>query len=76
MAHDRNDDVLMYVTLNAETKAHYARRGKSANRTVEEQLRYELEVYLGLTLPDPGDCEATQRRQLFRRMSTGRVLQG
>jgi hypothetical protein len=76
MEDNRDDEVLLYVTLNAETMAHYAQRAAAVGRTVEDQLRYELKVHLGLALPDPGDRAATQHGQLFRRMSQGRILQG
>lgn len=76
MEHDRDDDVLVHVTLDEETLAHYDQRAEAAGRTLGAQLRYELEVVHGGALPDPGDREATQRGQLFRRMSTGRILQG
>ena len=76
MEHDRDDEVLVHVTLDEETVAHYEQRAESAGRTLEAQLGYELEVAHGVTMPDPGDGEATQRGQLFRRMSKGRTLQG
>lgn len=76
MEEDREDDKLIWVTLDDETVAHYARRAEAAGRTLEKQILYELKVSHGLTVPDPGDVEATQRGQLFRRMSRGRILQG
>lgn len=76
MEEDREDDKLMWVTLDDETAAHYARRAEAAGRTFEAQILYELKVDHGGTVPDPGDVEATQRGQLFRRMSQGRTLQG
>jgi hypothetical protein len=76
MEDDREDEKLVHVTLDAETMAHYEQRAESAGRTLEEQLRYEIEVNHGATMPAPGDAEATQRGQLFRRMFSGRILQG
>jgi hypothetical protein len=76
MADNRKDDKLIWITLSAEKAAHYEQRAEAAGRTLEDQLRYELETYFGLALPDPGDVEAAQRSQLFRRMSQGRILQG
>ncbi|MEO5631440.1 MAG: hypothetical protein ABIQ24_07510 [Nitrospiraceae bacterium] len=76
MEEDREDDKLVWVTLNEESLAHYETRAHDAGRTVEAQLRYELEVGLGLTVPDPGDREATQRGQLYRRIRQRRILQG
>ncbi|MCI0426910.1 MAG: hypothetical protein L0Z46_02695 [Nitrospiraceae bacterium] len=76
MEDDREDDKLIHVDLDEETVAHYERRSEAAGRTLEAQLLYELEVNHGLALPDPGDVEATQRGQIFRRISTRRILQG
>ncbi|MEO6112126.1 MAG: hypothetical protein ABIQ24_09915 [Nitrospiraceae bacterium] len=76
MEEDREDDVLMWVTLYAETAAHLARREETTGRTLKEQMRYELEVIHGCALPDPGDFDATQFGQLFRRMVQRRILQG
>ncbi len=76
MEEDREDDKLIWVTLDEETAAHHARRAEAGGRTLEAQLRYELEVRHGRTVPDPGDVEATQHGQLFRRMSQGRILHG
>jgi len=56
--------------------AHYGRRAEAAGLTLEKQLRYELEVNHGFTLPDSGDGEATRRGQLFRRMYQERILLG
>lgn len=76
MEEGREDDPLLWVTLDAETAAHEARRAEAAGRTLETQLRYELEVNHGWCPPDPGDVEATPRGQIFRRMFQGRILQG
>ena len=75
-AQDDNEEELVNVTLDAETLAHYEARAQASGRTLEAQIRYELEVNHGGTVPDPGDAEATQRGQLFRRMFRGRILQG
>ena len=76
MKDDREDDKIIHVDLDDETVAHYERRAEAAGRTLEAQIHYELEVNHGLALPDVGDVEATQRRQIFRRISTRRILQG
>ena len=76
MEDDREDEQLVRFTLDEATAAHYAQRAAAAGRTLEEQILYELKVDHGFTAPDPGDSEATQRGQLFRRMFKGRVLQG
>ena len=76
MKDNRDDDKLLHVTLSEKMMAHYARRAEAAGRTLEEQLRYELEVSFGLTVPGPGDHDAAQRGQIFRRMFKGRMLQG
>jgi len=77
MARDAKvDDVFVRVDLDAQTMAHYERRAQAAGRTLDEQLVYELEVNHGLRVPDPGDTEATEWAQLFRRMTTHRVLHG
>jgi hypothetical protein len=76
MEDDRDDEHLLHVTLGAVIMAHYARRAEAAGRGLEDQLGYELEVSYGLTVPNPGDVEATQRGQILRRMSKGRILQG
>jgi hypothetical protein len=76
MEEDREDDKIISVTLDEETMAHYEQRAESAGRTLAEQIRYELEVIHGSAVPDPGDREATQHGQLFRRMVQGRILQG
>ena len=76
MKDDRENDKLLHFTLPEETTAHYARRAEAAGRTLEEQLRYELEVSFGLTLPNPGDVEATQRGQLYRRIHARMPLLG
>jgi hypothetical protein len=76
MEDDREDEVLIHFNLDEETVAHFEQRAEAAGRTLETQLRYELEINHGFTVPDPGDVEATQRGQLFRRMSNGRILQG
>ncbi len=62
--------------LDEETTAHYEERTEAAGRTLGEQLAYEVMVNHGLTAPDPGDTEATQRGQLFQRIFQGRVLEG
>jgi hypothetical protein len=64
------------LELNEEEWAHFEQRAGAAARTLEEQLRYELGVGLGLRLPDPGDREATQRGQFFRRQRTHQPLWG
>jgi hypothetical protein len=64
------------VTLDAETLAHYETRAQASGRTVEAQIRYELEVNHGLCPPDPGDVEATQRGQIFRRIFAKTPLNG
>lgn len=73
---DENEEELVNVTLDAETLAHYEARAHASGRTLEEQILYEFKVNRGDTVPDPGDAEATQRGQLFRRMHSGRILQG
>ena len=73
---DREDDVVVPVTLNEAEVAHVQRRAEFAGRTLEAQIRYEMEVVFGLTLPDPGDRAATQQGQLYRRMFQHRPLQG
>ena len=70
------DEVLVRIDLDEETMAHYERRAEAAGLTLEKQLRYELEVNHGFTLPDPGDGEAIRRGQLFRRMYQERILRG
>ena len=72
----RESEELVNVTLDAETLAHYEARAQASGRTLEEQILYELKVDHGFTVPDPGDVEATQRGQLFRRMFQGHILQG
>lgn len=76
MEDDREDDKLVWVTLNEETLARLQRRADTADRTLERQMRYEVEVMLGLTVPDPGDREATQHAQLHRRIRQRRLLWG
>ena len=76
MEDNREDEPLMWVTLHAETATHVARRAEAPCRTLAEQMRYELEVIHGCALPDPGDFEATQFGQLFRRIVQRRILQG
>lgn len=76
MKDDRENDNRIHFTLSEEMTAHYARRAEAAGRTLEDQLRYELEVAYGLTVPDPGDGEATQRGQLYRRIHARRPLRG
>ena len=71
-----DEDEVFEVTLNAETVAHYETRAHAAGRTLNAQLCYEPEVNHGLRPPDPGDLEATQCGQVFRRMFQGRILQG
>jgi hypothetical protein len=69
-------DEALNVTLNAETVAHLETRALAAGRTLNAQLCYELAVNHGLCPPDPGDVEATQRGQIFRRIFKGRPLNG
>ena len=76
MEEDRDKSNMLHLALSEELFAHYEQRAEAAGRTLEDQLRYELGVSLGLTVPTPGDLEATQRGQLFRRMFKGRILQG
>lgn len=76
MEENREDDKLVWVTLNAETVARYERKAKAAGRTVEQQIRYHVEVCFGLTVPDPGDREGTQHAQLHRRIRQRRCLWG
>ena len=76
MEDDREDDKLVWVTLNEETVARYERNAKAAGRTVEKQIRYHVEVCFGLTVPDPGDRAATQCAQLHRRIRQRRLLWG
>ena len=76
MEDNRENERLVQFTLDEETVAHYQQRAEAAGRTLEEQIIYELNVGHGLAVPDPGDSEATQRSQIFRRMSKGRMLQG
>jgi len=76
MEDDREDDKLVWVTLNEETLAYYETCGHAAGRTLEKQILYAVEVCLGLTVPDPGDREATQRGQLYRRIRQRRLLWG
>ena len=75
MDDNREDEELVWVTLNAATAAHLARRAQAAGRTLEKQILYELKIVHGGAVPDPGDVEATQHGQLFRRMFQGRILQ-
>jgi len=51
-------------------------RGKLRGRTLEEQIRYELEVNHGLRPPDPGDTEQAEFARLHQRMTKGQPLQG
>jgi hypothetical protein len=67
---------MLYLALSEELFAHYEQRAEAAGRTLEDQLRYELGVSLGLTLPTPGDREATQRGQCFRRQRAQQPLWG
>jgi tagatose-1,6-bisphosphate aldolase non-catalytic subunit AgaZ/GatZ len=76
MQDDREDDVIVPVTLDDATLARLQRRADAAGRTVERQIRYEMEVVLGLSVPDPGDREATQHAQLHRRIRQRRLLWG
>ena len=76
MTDDQADDPLVPFALDDEGWAYYQRRAEAAGRTLEEQLRYELAVLRGNILPDPGDTEATQFGQMFRRMHSGRIVQG
>ena len=76
MEDDRDDEKLLHVTLSEVMTAHYEQRAESAGRTLEAQLRYELEVNYGLTMPDPGDLEATQRGQIYRRIHAHQPLRG
>src|SRR6185436_18269503 len=65
MEHDRDKRNMLHLALSEEEFAHYERRAEAAGRTLEDQLRYELAVSCGLTLPTPGDREATLRGQFF-----------
>ena len=47
-------------------------RAEASGRTLSAQLVYELQVNRGLCPPGPGDREATERGQLFRRIFTQR----
>lgn len=76
MEDDQEDDKLIHVDLDEETVAHYEQRSEAAGRTLEAQIRDELAVNHGFTVPDVGDVEATQRGQIFRRIFKGRILQG
>jgi len=64
------------VWLDEETWAYYAARAQASGRTLEAQIVYELQVNHELAVPDPGDVDATQRGQVFRRMRSGALLQG
>ena len=75
-AREPEERELVNVTLDAETLAHYAARAQASGRTLEDQILYELEVNHGLTMPDPGDVEATQRGQVFRRIFAKTPLNG
>lgn len=76
MEDDREDDVLVPVTLDEAAVEKLQRRAEAAGRTLERQLRYEMEVVLGFSVPDPGDREATQHAQLHRRIRQRRPLWG
>ena len=76
MEHDRDKSNMIHLELSDEEFAHYEQRAEAAGRTLEDQLRYELAVSLGLRLPTPGDREATQRAQCFRRQRTHQPLWG
>ncbi len=76
MEDDRDKRPMLYLALSEEEFAHYERRAEAAGRTLEDQLRYELGVSLGLTVPTPGDLEATQRGQFFRRQRAHQPLWG
>jgi hypothetical protein len=76
MEDDREDDVLVPVTLDEAAMAQVQRRAESSGRTLEKQILYALEVCLGLTVHDPGDRAATQYGQLYRRIRQRRILQG
>jgi hypothetical protein len=66
----------MDVWLDEDTLAHYQARAQASGRTLEAQLVYELMVNHGFTVPDPGDLEATQRGQIFRRIFGYKPLNG
>jgi hypothetical protein len=76
MEDDRDKRRMLYLTLSEEMTAHYEQRAEAAGRTLEDQLRYELGGSLGLTVPTPGDREATQRGQFFRRQGAHQPLWG
>jgi hypothetical protein len=76
MEDDREDDVVVPVTLDEAEVAQLQRRAEAAGRTLEKQILYAVEVCLGLTVPDPGDVEATQYGQLRRRIRQRRLLWG
>lgn len=69
-------DEALSVTLSEETVAHLEARALAAGRTLNAQMCYELAVNHGLRPPDPGDVEATERGQIFRRIFTRRPLNG
>jgi hypothetical protein len=73
---DEKPSRIVDVWLDEDTLAYYARRAETAGRTLEAQIVYELQVNHELIVPDPGDVEATQRGQVFRRMRSGSILQG
>ena len=67
---------MLRLELSAKELAHYEQRAEAAGRTLEDQLRYELAVSLGMQLPTPGDVEATLRGQVFRRIRASQELWG
>jgi hypothetical protein len=67
---------MLHLELSDEEFAHYEQRAEAAGRVLEDQLRYELAVSLGWTLPTPGDREATQRGEFFRRQREHQPLWG
>lgn len=62
--------------IDEEFCAVLTARADASGRTLSMQLVYELQVNRGRCQPDPGDREATERGQLFRRMFTQRPLNG
>jgi hypothetical protein len=76
MEDDREDDILVRVELSQDIMTHYARRAEAAGRTLQAQLCYELAVYHGLLVRDPGDIEAVQQSRFTRRRRKGRRWNG
>ena len=64
------------MMLDTNTVEHYESRAKTAGRSWDEQIVYELLVNRGLVQPDVGDYEAAQRASLLRRVSDRRMLHG